>query len=76
MMGFPDGSDSEEAGFNAEDPCSVLRSRRSPGEGNGNPLYYSCLENLHGQRILAGYSPQGRKEWDTTEWLMLSLFHF
>ena len=44
-MGFPDGSDSEEAAFNAEDPCSVLRLRRSPGEGNGNPLQYSCLEN-------------------------------
>ena len=30
---------------------------RSPGEGNGNPLQYSCLENLHGQRSLAGHSP-------------------
>ena len=45
MMGFPDGSDGEESAYNAEDPCSVLRSRRSPGEGNGNPLQYSCLEN-------------------------------
>ena len=39
---------------------------RSPGEGNGNPLQYSCLENPHGQRSLAGYSPWGRKESDTT----------
>ena len=45
MMGFPDGSDGEESAYNAEDPCSVLRARRSPGEGNGNPLQYSCLEN-------------------------------
>ena len=30
---------------------------RSPGEGHGNPLQYSCLENPHGQRSLAGYSP-------------------
>ena len=30
---------------------------RSPGEGCGNPLQYSCLENSHGQRSLAGYSP-------------------
>ena len=30
---------------------------RSPGEGHGNPLHYSCLENPHGQRSLAGYSP-------------------
>ena len=34
---------------------------RSPGEGNGNPLQYSCLENPRGQRSLAGYSPGGRK---------------
>ena len=33
--------------------------RRSPGEGNGNPLQYSCLENPHGQRNLEDYSP-----WD------------
>ena len=30
---------------------------RSPGRGHGNPLQYPCLENPHGQRILAGYSP-------------------
>ena len=40
---------------------------RSPGGGHGNPLQYSCLENLHGQRSLAGYSPWGRKESDLTE---------
>ena len=40
-----------------------------PREGHGNPLQYSCLENPHGQRILAGYNSRGRKESDTTEWL-------
>jgi len=30
---------------NAEDPSLIPRSGRSPGEGNGNPLQYSCLEN-------------------------------
>ena len=40
---------------------------RSPGEGYGNPLQYSCLENPHGQRSLAGYSPEGHKELDTTK---------
>ena len=42
-----------------EDPGSIPRLRRPhPGEGNGNPLQYSCLENLfHGQRTLAAYSP-------------------
>ena len=40
---------------------------RSSGGGHGNPLHDSCLENPHGQRSLAGYSPWGRKESDTTE---------
>ena len=44
-------------------------SGRSLGEGNGNTLHYSCMENPHGQRSLAGYSPQGHKESDTTELL-------
>ena len=39
---------------------------RSPGGEHGNPLQYSCLENT-GQRSLAGYSPRGHKELDTTE---------
>ena len=41
-------------------------SGRSPGEGHGNPLQYSCLENPHGQN-LADYSPWGCKELDMTE---------
>ena len=40
-------------------------SGRSPGEGNGDPLQCSCLENAHGQRSLASYSPWGGKELDT-----------
>ena len=40
---------------------------RSPWGGHGNPLQYSCLENPHGQRSLAGYSPRRCKELDTTE---------
>ena len=39
----------------------------SSGGGHGNPLQYSCLENPHGQRSLAGYSPWGRREWDMIE---------
>ena len=34
---------------------------KSPGGGYGNPLQYSCLENPHGQKSLAGYSPWGHK---------------
>ena len=36
-------------------------SGRSLGEGNGNPLQYSCLGNSHGQRRLTGYNPWGYK---------------
>ena len=50
-----------------EDQSLIPGLGRSPGGGHGNPLQYSCLENPHGQRSLAGYSPQGRKESDTTE---------
>ena len=37
-------------------------SGRSLGEGHGYPLWYSCLENPHGQTCLACYSPWGRKD--------------
>ena len=43
--GFPHSSVDKESTCNAGDPGSILGSGRSPGEGNGNPLQYSCLEN-------------------------------
>ena len=43
--GFPGGSDGKESACNAVDLGSKPGSGRSPGEGNGNPLQYSCLEN-------------------------------
>ena len=43
--GFPSGSDSKESACNARDLSSIPESGRSPGEKNGNPLQYSCLEN-------------------------------
>ena len=46
---------------------SIPGLRRSPGGGHGNPLQYSCLENLHQQKSLVGYSPKGCKESDMTE---------
>ena len=42
---FPDGSDGKASAYNAGDLGSIPGSGRSPGEGNGNPLQYSCLEN-------------------------------
>ena len=44
-MGFPGGSDGKESACNAGDLGSILKSGRSPGEENGYPLQYSCLEN-------------------------------
>ena len=44
-MGFPGGSDGKAAVCNAGDPGSIPGLGRSPGEENGNPLQYSCLEN-------------------------------
>ena len=46
---------------------------RPPGEGNGNPLQYSCLGNPMDKRGLAGYSSKGCKESETTEQLLFAL---
>ena len=45
---------------------------RLPGGGHGNPLQYSCLENPHGQRSLAGYSWCSHKDADMTEQLSIA----
>ena len=42
---FPGGSDGKASAYNVGDPGSISGSGRSSGEGNGNPLQYSCLEN-------------------------------
>ena len=44
-MGFPGGSEGKASACNAGDPGLIPGLGRSPGEGNGNPLWYSCLEN-------------------------------
>ena len=56
---------------NAGDPGTIPGSGRSPGEGNGNLLQYSCLENFQ-QRSLVSCGRWGRKESDMIE----SLTHF
>ena len=45
LSGFPGGLEGEVSAYNAGDSGSIPGSGRSPGEGNGNPLQYSCLEN-------------------------------
>ena len=67
-MGFPDDSAREESACKAGDTGDrglILGLERSPGEGNGNPLQYSCPGESHGQRSLAGHG--GLKESDMTE---------
>ena len=59
-LGFPCGSGVKNTPVNSGDTGSVPGLERSPGEGNGNPLRSSCLENST-ERSLAGYSPWGRK---------------
>ena len=55
MVDFPGGSDGKASAYNAGDPGSIPGSGRSPEEGNGNPLQYSCLEN-----------PMDRRGWWAT----------
>ena len=64
---FPGDSASKDSSCSAGDPGSILGSRRSPEEENDSPLQYSLLGNPTEE--LKGYSPQGRKELDTTSWL-------
>ena len=73
MLVFPGGSDSIESVCIAEDPGLNPGSGRSPGEGNGNPLQYSCLESSMGRGAWQGTVHGGHKESDMTEWLSLSL---
>ena len=49
IKGFPGGLDGKESACNAGDLGSIPGSGRHPGEGNGNPLQYSCLENPMGR---------------------------
>ena len=55
IWGFPGGSDGKESACNVGDPGSIPGSGRSPGEGNGRPLQYSCPEN-----------PSDREAWRAT----------
>ena len=61
----------KECVFNAGDLGSIPGLGRFPEGGHGNPLQCSSLENPHGQRSLADYSPRGHKGSDMTEWLSM-----
>ena len=68
LLDFPSGSDDKESACNAG---SIPGLGRSPGEGNGNPLQYSCLEKSHGQRSMVGHNPWDCKESDKTECMQM-----
>ena len=72
MLGLPRWFRWKEFTCNVGDLASIPGLGRSPGGVHCNPLQYSHLENPHGQRSLAGYSPWGHKELDITEWLSSS----
>ena len=55
ILGFPGGSEGKASACDVEDPVSIPGSVRSPGEGNGDLLQYSCLEN-----------PMDRGTWQAT----------
>ena len=66
-MDFPGGSDGKASAYNAGDPGSIPALGRSPGEGNGNPLQYSCLENPIDRGAWQAIVHGTVKELDTTE---------
>ena len=68
---FLSGTDIKEPACSAGDPGLIPGLGQSPGEGNGNSLQDSCLENSKDRG--AGYSPWNLKEWDTTKQLTLLL---
>ena len=70
---FPSGAVVKKATFNAGDLGLIPGSGRSPGEGNGNPLQYFCLENPMDGGAWWATVPWGHKESDTAERLHFTL---
>ena len=62
-LGFPGGSDGKESTCNVGDLDSIPGSGRSPGEGNGYPLHYSCLENSRDRRAWQAIVHGVAKSW-------------
>ena len=79
---FSGDSDNQESSFNAGDQSLIPESGRSPGEGNGNPLQYSCLENSMGRGTwwvpCSPWDCRVRHHWATNnlylQWFMFSIY--
>ena len=69
MHHFLAGSDSKESACNAGDVGSIPGSGRSPGEGNGKPIQYSCLENFMDGGAWRATVHRVAKELDMTDQL-------
>ena len=75
LMGRPVGSDGNESACNVGDPLLIPGSGKSPGEGNGYPRQYSCLENPMDRGACTTIGRRVAKESDMTKQPTLQLFH-
>ena len=70
-MGFPGGSDGEESICHRRDSGSIPRLGRSPGEGNGYPIVFSCLKNSMDRGAWWTTVPRHAKSWTWPMWLSI-----
>ena len=76
-MGFPGGSEGNVSAYNARDLGLIPGSGRSPGEGNGNPLQYSCLENpMDGEAWLVTVHGVAKNRTRLSNFTFTSFFFF
>ena len=71
-LGFPGGSEVKASASSAEDPGSIPGLGRSPGEENGNPLQYSCLENPRDRGVWWAAIYGLAQSWTQLKWLSSS----
>ena len=74
-MGFPGGSEAKASACNVGDVGSIPGLGRSPGEGNGNPLQYSCLENPMDRGAWRATVHRVAKSWTRLNDFTLTFFH-
>ena len=74
FVDFPGGSDGKASAYSAGDLGLIPGSGKSSGVGKWQPTPVLLPGKFHGRRSVVGYSPRGRKESDTTEWLHFIYF--